>query len=103
MSLTDQLLAWLAFYGVPVLFAAVAVSSLGLPLPATLMLIVAGSFVQQGEMSQVRVVAASVIAGVLGDMAGYMVGRWGGRRLAERLLRPWKGAERLREAERRAG
>lgn len=42
MSITDQLLAALLVYGLWLLFAVIAIASIGVPLPVTLMLVVAG-------------------------------------------------------------
>ena len=59
MSITDQLLAALALYGPPVLFVVLMIGCAGIPLPSSLMLVAAGSFVQQGEMNlwQVSIIA----------------------------------------------
>ena len=50
MNLTDQLLAALSLYGLPVLFGVIAIAAAGVPMPVTLMLVAAGSFVELGEM-----------------------------------------------------
>lgn len=79
MSITDQLLAALLVYGLWLLFAAIAIASIGVPLPVTLMLVVAGSFVEQGEMKLWEVIAVASGAAVLGDQIGYGLARWRGR------------------------
>lgn len=79
MSIDDQLLSALTLYGLPVLFVAVLVAASGMPLPATLLLITAGSFVHQGSLSLWHVLATALIAAVFGDQIGYGMGRWGGR------------------------
>ena len=60
MNLTDQLLAALSVYGLPLLFGVIAIAAVGVPMPVTLMLVAAGSFVELGEMKlwQVLVVAS---------------------------------------------
>jgi membrane-associated protein len=80
LNLSDYLLATLGAYGVPVLFVALLVGSAGVPLPASLMLVAAGSFVEQGELDLWPVLALSAAGAVLGDNVGYAAGRWGGRR-----------------------
>lgn len=81
MSITDQLLAALLVYGLWLLFFVIAIASVGLPLPVTLMLVVAGSFVEQGEMNLLEVIAVASGAAVLGDQIGYGLARWRGRRV----------------------
>ncbi len=99
MSISDQLLAALSLYGLPVFFSAIFFSSLGLPLPATFMLVVAGSFAELGDMNIWWVLALGILAAIAGDQAAYMIGRWGGRRLAERLTRWFGGALQIEKAE----
>jgi membrane protein DedA with SNARE-associated domain len=85
MSLTDQVLAALLLYGLPVLFSVVLVCSVGLPFPVSLVLVAAGSFVQQGEMDLWQVVAVGSLAAILGDQVGYGLARWGGRHMIARI------------------
>jgi membrane-associated protein len=99
MSLSDQLLAALALYGLPVLFGTTLIASLGIPLPDTVLLIAAGSFVQQGEMDARWVIVATAIAAVLGDQMGYWAGRWGSDRLEVFVGRRVGGLARLQAAE----
>ena len=87
MSITDQLLAALSLYGLPVLFGVLVISCAGVPFPISLMLVAAGSFVEQGEMNlwPVLIVASA--------------GRKGGRHAALWLTR-WTGDEsNIRKAE----
>jgi membrane-associated protein len=108
VSITDQVLAELAVYGLPVLFGVILVCSAGVPFPISLMLVAAGSFVEQGEMKLWQVIAVASVAAVLGDHLAYGLSRWGGRRLingissrigaeakikqAEALTKRWSGA-----------
>jgi membrane protein DedA with SNARE-associated domain len=98
LNLTDQLLAALSLYGLPVLFGVIAIAAAGVPMPVTLMLVAAGSFVELGEMKlwQVLVVASS--AAVLGDQIGYALGRWGGHNVLERLRRRKNGEAKIAQA-----
>lgn len=99
MNITDQLLSALMNYGLPVLFSALFIASAGVPLPVSLALIAAGSFVEQGDMNFWQVLLVASAAAILGDQVGYGIGRWGGRRFAKRLG-SWLGDEnRLLEAE----
>ena len=54
---------------------------IGLVLPTEPTLIVATAFALQGHFSLAAVAGAAVLGAVLGDSAGFMVGRWGGRRV----------------------
>ena len=73
MTVSDQLLAGLTVYGLPLLFSVTLISSAGIPLPSTFMLIAAGSFIQLGDMNFGWVVVAASCGTVLGDQIGYWV------------------------------
>jgi membrane protein DedA with SNARE-associated domain len=76
--MNDQLLAAVSQYGTPALFAIVAIAAIGVPLPITLLLIVAGSMISQGAMNLWWAIGAAGAGSILGDQAGYAIGRWGG-------------------------
>jgi membrane protein DedA with SNARE-associated domain len=99
MSFTDQLLAELVVYGVPLLFAVVAIASAGAPFPVSLTLVAAGSFARQGEMGVLPVILAGSAAAVLGDQIGYGLSRWGGHRLVDSITRKLGGASKIKKAE----
>jgi membrane protein DedA with SNARE-associated domain len=82
---SNFLLSSLVVYGLPLIFGIVLVSSVGVPLPATLVVLTAGALVQQELLSLSWVVIGCLIAAVLGDHLGYGIGRWGGRPLIGRL------------------
>jgi dephospho-CoA kinase len=54
---------------------------IGLFLPTEPTLIVAMAFALQGHFSFAAVAGAAVVGATLGDSVGFMIGRWGGRRL----------------------
>lgn len=85
--MTDQLLSLLSIYGCPALFIILAVSSAGIPFPITLLLVAAGSFVEQGELKLWEVVCAGVAGAFLGDQIGYWIGRKGGPGVSNWLKR----------------
>ena len=58
-----------------------------MPLPITLLLIVTGSMVSQGAMNLWWAIGAAGVGSVLGDQAGYAIGRWGGQAVIARLSR----------------
>jgi membrane-associated protein len=99
MSVTDQVLAALLVYGLPVLFGVILICSVGIPFPISLMLVAAGSFVEQGEMKLWQVIAVASVAAVLGDQIAYGLSRWGGRRLVNRFSRRIGAENKIKEAE----
>ncbi len=99
MSVIDQLLAALVDYGVPLLFAVITISAVGVPFPASLTLVAAGSFAKQGEMNLWPVLMAGSMAAILGDQIGYGLSRWAGSHLVIRISRRFGGANKLKEAE----
>lgn len=99
MSLNDYFLAALVAYGLPALCGVIVLAAIGLPLPATLLLIAAGSFVEQGTFDLWLVLGLASTAAITGDHIGYFIGRRGGRHLVLRLTRWAGGAARLHQAE----
>ena len=75
-------------YGYYAVFALIALESMGIPLPGETALIAAalyGGATHHLNVAVLAVVAAS--AAIIGDNAGYWIGKTGGRRLAERYGR----------------
>jgi membrane-associated protein len=99
MSISDQVLAALLVYGLPVLFGVILICSVGIPFPISLMLVAAGSFVEQGEMKLWQVIAVASVAAVLGDQIAYGLSRWGGRRLINRISRKIGAEANIKQAE----
>jgi membrane-associated protein len=97
--MTDQLLALLSLYGLPALFGLLAVAAAGVPVPGALLLILAGSFVAQGELSLWAVLVLGSVGAILGDQIGYGAGRWGGRGLVRRITRRVHGDAHFKRAE----
>ena len=89
--MTDQLLAIVASYGLPALFIVLVLAAIGFPLPATLLLIAAGSFVAQEQMNLWQVLIVSSIGAIVGDQIGYALGRYGGRNVVSHLSKRWGG------------
>jgi membrane protein DedA with SNARE-associated domain len=99
MTITDQVLAAFLVYGLPVLFGVILICSVGVPFPISLMLVAAGSFVEQGEMKLWEVIAVACVAAVLGDQIAYGLSRWGGRSLINRITRRIGGEVKIKQAE----
>lgn len=107
MSVSDYLLSELGIYGLPLLFGVLVVGCAGLPLPASFLLLAAGSFVAQDELRLLPVLGLASAGAIIGDNIGYALGRWGGRRVStwlpklfakdrlsktERWLKRWGGS-----------
>jgi membrane protein DedA with SNARE-associated domain len=97
--MTDQLLAALSVYGLPVLFAVIFIAAIGVPFPVSLLLVAAGSFVEQGEMQFLPVVLIASLAAIMGDQVGYVMARWGGRRVLSAVSRGVGGEAKVKKAE----
>jgi membrane protein DedA with SNARE-associated domain len=72
----------------------------GVPVPGETILIASAVYAGAGRLNFVAVVLIAVVAAILGDNVGYVIGRYGGHRLVDRygkyvLLTP----ERVRKAE----
>ena len=89
----------MALYGLPVFFGVIFFSSLGIPVPATFTLVVAGSFAQLGDMDIWWVLALGILAAIVGDQTAYAIGHWGGDRLVKRVTARFGGASQLEKAE----
>jgi membrane protein DedA with SNARE-associated domain len=72
--------------GLPVLFALVAVETMGVPLPGEAALVTAAIVASRGHLAIEAVIAVAAAAAILGDNVGFAIGRRYGRRL---LL--WEG------------
>ena len=97
--MSEQALEWLSIYGLPVYFFILGASSFGIPLPVKLMMLVVGSFVQQGEIQLWQALLIGSAGAVTGDQIGYFLGRFGGRRLIELITDRIGGAEKFKRAE----
>jgi membrane protein DedA with SNARE-associated domain len=72
----------------------------GVPVPGEIMLIAAAVFAGAGQMNIAVVFVVAVLAAVIGDNVGFVVGHFGGRPIAERFGRyVYLTPERLDRAE----
>jgi membrane-associated protein len=88
-----------AFSAPAVAYAALAAlvggESAGLPLPGETSLLASAVLASQGHLELPLVIAVGAGAAIVGDNAGYLIGRHGGRRLLARPGRWQHGRERL--------
>src|SRR5258708_34239149 len=74
------------------------IAAVGIPLPISMMLVAAGSFVELGEMKLWQVIVVASAGAVVGDQIGYVLGRWGGHRDVARIQRRGKGTAKIAQA-----
>src|SRR5579859_8070693 len=80
----DTLHLLLSTWGYLAVFLFVAVESTGIPFPGETMLITAAAYAGAGHLRIPFVIAAAAAGAIMGDNAGYLVGRTGGREIALR-------------------
>ncbi|PWJ20544.1 DedA family protein [Jannaschia seohaensis] len=80
--MTELLLDALPTYGLPALFAAIVLACLGLPLPASMLLLLSGAFVASGDLPLVATVLTAFASAVIGDNVGFLLGRYASTFLA---------------------
>jgi membrane protein DedA with SNARE-associated domain len=80
-------------YGLIILFLLIGMESAGVPLPGETALVTAGVLASRGHLNIVAVIVVAAAAAILGDNAGYWIGREGGLRLLDR----WEFTRRQRD------
>jgi membrane protein DedA with SNARE-associated domain len=78
------LLDLFARYGYAAVFGGVFLENAGLPVPGETLLLAGAALAHSGQLHLGWVIATAVVAAVAGDNLGFLIGRRGGRRLAER-------------------
>jgi undecaprenyl-diphosphatase len=69
--------------GYSVVFALIAIETMGIPVPGETALIAAALLAHDGKMDIVPLIAVAAAAAIVGDNVGFAIGRKGGRRLFE--------------------
>lgn len=85
--MTETLLGLVPTFGPLAVFAATLLSCFGFPVPGSLVLLVAGSFVASGEMALPAVLFGGLAGAIIGDQAGYWLGAYGGEAIVLGLSR----------------
>src|SRR5687768_6566226 len=95
--MSEFLLTQIIIYGAPILGAVVFVSALGVPIPATLVVIAAGAFSREGLLPWHTTGLIALVCVVAGDCIGYMIGYYLRGPVLERLGKSerWANAERF--------
>lgn len=74
-------------YGLVLVFLSVLLESLGLPLPALPILIIAGALAAKGTLSPLATLILAIVASLLGDLFWYLLGRRYGSAVLKTLCR----------------
>ncbi|PRX35031.1 membrane protein DedA, SNARE-associated domain [Meinhardsimonia xiamenensis] len=85
--MTDTLFALIADYGAFAVMVSAFLSCLALPIPTSLMMLAGGALSASGDLALMDVALLAYLGAVVGDQAGYAIGRIGGAPLLERLAR----------------
>jgi membrane protein DedA with SNARE-associated domain/rhodanese-related sulfurtransferase len=83
----NETIEFLVRHGAVVLFAAVLIEQIGVPLPAAPWLLAAGALVGAGRMHWMAALGASSIASVIADLVWFYLGRHYGNRVLRLLCR----------------
>jgi len=83
MNLTDLFLNGIDAYGPVVLALALLIAALGLPTPATPLILAAGAFARQGLIDGPTAFALALSGVVLGDVGSYTIGRLAGGKIKD--------------------
>jgi membrane protein DedA with SNARE-associated domain len=96
--MTEALFGLIPTYGAWILMIATFLSCLAIPVPTSLMMLAGGAFIASGDLNVFSVVAAAWGGAILGDQAGYFVGRSGGAPLLARARNAPRAAEPIARA-----
>jgi membrane protein DedA with SNARE-associated domain/rhodanese-related sulfurtransferase len=83
----NQTLEFLVRHGATVLFAAVFIEQIGVPLPAVPWLLAAGALAGAGKMNWAVVLGAATFGSLLADLIWFYLGRYRGQRVLSLLCR----------------
>jgi membrane protein DedA with SNARE-associated domain len=72
-------------YGYGAVFLFVFVEGFGIPAPGQITLIAAALLAARGDLSIVAVLVTALVAAATGNLIGFAIGRYGGRRILERV------------------
>jgi len=81
---TSTLTHLLDVWGYPFVALFIGIESSGIPFPGETMLVTAAVYAGSGHLSIGWVIFFGAVGAVVGDNAGYLAGRYGGRRLVDR-------------------
>lgn len=74
-DISSYLLTWVISYGTPVIALLLFLGGIGIPVPASLLVIAAGAFSQQGILDPVTASLVGLLAVITGDSISYLIGK----------------------------
>jgi len=83
--MTEYVLGLVPSYGLYLIFAVVTLACLAIPLPASMLVLAAGSFAAAGDLTLWQVLLVSFAAFVVGDQLAYRIANFAGPTLLGRL------------------
>lgn len=96
--MTDLLLQMVADYGLPILSITIFLACLGIPVPGSILLVLAGAFVPSGDIQLISLLAVALITAIIGDHTAYFIGVYGGGALEKRLAGSPKSKKQMERA-----
>lgn len=79
-----HLLDYFAHYGYWAVVAFLLLENMGLPIPGETALLAGSALAAQHRLNFEHVILVGIAASIAGDNIGYVIGRWGGRKLLHR-------------------
>src|SRR5439155_1750688 len=92
----NETLAFLARHGTTVVFAAVFIEQLGVPIPAAPVLLAAGALVVSGKINLLLALGAALFGSLLADLIWFYLGRRNGSRTAASCV--WRASPSMNSA-----
>jgi membrane protein DedA with SNARE-associated domain len=88
MHIPDWLNLAVQTYGYWIVFAAIAIESMGIPFPGETALLAGAAYAgASGNLNIVIVILGAAMGAIIGDNLGYLIGRYGGYRLLGHIAR----------------
>lgn len=94
MSTVDALLSNVYPWSYIIIGAGVMIENVGIPVPGETMMIAASVLAATGRLDPYLVIASGTTGAIIGDNAGYWIGRIGGRKLLTRVSQKFPSADR---------
>ena len=83
--MTELLFGYVLAYGLPLIGLTAFLSCLAVPIPTFIVMLAGGAFAASGDLVLWQVLAIAFLGAVLGDQTGFLIGRYGGSRLVQKL------------------
>jgi membrane-associated protein len=97
MDISSLALSWIAAYGAPMVAGLLYLGGLGIPVPATLLVIASGAFIRQNLLDAVSTPLLGYLGTIAGDTSLYLIGYFASGWIETRFgqTSAWKSAHDL--------